>query len=130
MGEVCHAETAAAEIEHPPICNRCHDILHYNLQGPSVQTSIFHPTVESLRETIDESPHKYNHIYHVIDAIDFPMSLIPRLNTLLGAGDLRSRNRRFRGAKYQADRQTLMSFIITRSLRVESVFIIGRKRVR
>lgn len=114
MGEVCHAETAAAEIEHPPICNRCHDILHYNLQGPSVQTSIFHPTVESLRETIDESPHKYNHIYHVIDAIDFPMSLIPRLNTLLGAGDLRSRNRRFRGAKYQADRQTLMSFIITR----------------
>lgn len=74
-----------------------------------------HPTVESLRETIEESPHKYNHIYHVVDAADFPMSLIPRLNVLLGDINLRSRNRRSRAAKYMSDRQTEMSFIITRS---------------
>lgn len=76
---------------------------------------MFHPTVESLRETIEESPHKYNHIYHVIDAADFPMSLIPRLNVLLGDIPLRSRNRRSRKSKFQHDRKTEMSFIITRS---------------
>lgn len=76
---------------------------------------MFHPTVESLRETIEESPHKYNHIYHVIDAADFPMSLIPRLNVLLGDIPLRTRNRRSRAGKFLRDRQTEMSFIITRS---------------
>lgn len=76
---------------------------------------MYHPTVESLRETIEESPHKYNHIYHVIDAADFPMSLIPRLNVLLGDVPLRTRNRRSRAGKFQHDRKTEMSFIITRS---------------
>lgn len=76
---------------------------------------MFHPTVESLRETIEESPHKYNHIYHIIDAADFPMSLIPRLHVLLGDIPLRSRNRRSRSGKYMHDRQIEMSFIITRS---------------
>lgn len=75
---------------------------------------MYHPTVESLRETIEESPHKYNHIYHVIDAADFPMSLIPRLNTLLGDITLRSRNRRSRAGKYHKDRKVEMSFIVTR----------------
>lgn len=75
---------------------------------------MFHPTVESLRETIEESPHKYNHIYHVIDAADFPMSLIPRLNVLLGDIPIRTRNRRSRAGKYQNDRKTELSFIITR----------------
>lgn len=75
---------------------------------------MYHPTVESLRETIEESPHKYNHIYHVIDAADFPMSLIPRLNVLLGDIPIRTRNRRSRAGKYQKDRQTELSFIITR----------------
>ena len=73
-----------------------------------------HPTVESLRETIEESPYKYNHIYHVIDAADFPMSLIPRLHVLLGDIPLRTRNRRSRSGKYMHDRQIEMSFIITR----------------
>lgn len=76
---------------------------------------MYHPTVETLRETIEESPHKYNHIYHVVDAADFPMSLIPRLNVLLGDIPLRTRNRRSRSAKYHGDRKTEMSFIITRS---------------
>lgn len=74
-----------------------------------------HPTVETLRESIEESPHKHHHIYHIIDAADFPMSLIPRLNVLLGEIPLRSRNRRSRASKYYKDRLTEMSFIITRS---------------
>lgn len=74
-----------------------------------------HPTVDSLRQTIEESPHKLNHIYHIIDAADFPMSLIPRLNVLLGDVQLRSRNRRSRASPYHRDRKTELSFIITRS---------------
>ncbi|KAK5997054.1 Found in mitochondrial proteome 38-like protein [Cladobotryum mycophilum] len=77
----------------PPVCDRCHNLIHYSITSDTAKVAMYHPTVESLRETIEESPHKYNHIYHIIDAADFPMSLIPRLN----------------------DRQTEMSFIITRS---------------
>ncbi|KAM3476007.1 hypothetical protein MY5147_003425 [Beauveria neobassiana] len=98
----------------PPVCDRCHDLIHHNAKSPSGRVPMFHPTVESLRETIEESPHKYNHIYHVIDAADFPMSLIPRLNVLLGDIPLRTRNRRSRADKFLRDRQTELSFIITR----------------
>ncbi|OAA70468.1 Protein phosphatase inhibitor [Cordyceps fumosorosea ARSEF 2679] len=99
----------------PPVCDRCHDLIHHNAKSASGRVPMFHPTVESLRETIEESPHKYNHIYHVIDAADFPMSLIPRLNVLLGDIPLRTRNRRSRASKFLRDRQTELSFIITRS---------------
>ncbi|KAJ3497782.1 hypothetical protein NLG97_g1638 [Lecanicillium saksenae] len=101
-------------VPKPPVCDRCHDLIHHNAKSAS-RVPMFHPTVESLRETIEESPHKYNHIYHVIDAADFPMSLIPRLNVLLGDISLRTRNRRSRASKFVKDRQTEMSFIITRS---------------
>lgn len=97
--------------EKPPVCERCHGLIHH---GATSDIPMFHPTVDSLRETIEESPHKYNHIYHVIDAADFPMSLIPRLNVLLGDIPLRSRNRRSRAHKFMRDRQVEMSFIITR----------------
>lgn len=106
---------AALVSEKPPVCDRCHGLMHYSTTGDTAKMTMFHPTVESLRETIEESPHKYNHIYHVIDAADFPMSLIPRLNVLLGDIPLRSRNRRSRLSKFYKDRKTEMSFIITRS---------------
>ncbi|KAJ3468533.1 hypothetical protein MRS44_002598 [Fusarium solani] len=97
-----------------PVCDRCHNLQHYSTTSDTAKVAMYHPTVESLRETIEESPHKYNHIYHVIDAADFPMSLIPRLNVLLGDIPIRTRNRRSRAGKYQKDRQTELSFIITR----------------
>ncbi|KAJ4150853.1 hypothetical protein LMH87_011583 [Akanthomyces muscarius] len=106
---------ARPSIPQAPVCERCHDLIHHNAKSASGRVPMFHPTVESLRETIEESPHKYNHIYHVIDAADFPMSLIPRLNVLLGDIPLRTRNRRSRAGKFLRDRQTEMSFIITRS---------------
>ena len=96
------------------MCERCHNLLHYNLASDTAKLTMHHPTVESLRETIEESPHKYNHIYHVIDAADFPMSLVPRLNVLLGDIEFRTKNRRSRSGHYQKDRKTEMSFIITR----------------
>jgi hypothetical protein len=100
--------------EKQPVCDRCHDLQHYSTKGETTKVPMYHPTVESLRETIEESPHKYNHIYHVIDAADFPMSLIPRLNVLLGDIPIRTRNRRSRSSKFQHDRKTELSFIITR----------------
>ncbi|KAK2591195.1 Mitochondrial ribosome small subunit biogenesis protein [Conoideocrella luteorostrata] len=107
---------AMAELvtDKPPVCDRCHDLIHHSTASSTAKLTMHHPTVESLRETIEESPFKYNHIYHVIDAADFPMSLIPRLNVLLGDIPLRSKNRRSRSSKFQNDRKTEMSFIVTR----------------
>ncbi|KAM0494535.1 hypothetical protein D7B24_007780 [Verticillium nonalfalfae] len=93
-----------------PLCNRCHALVHHRKGTP-----IFHPSVDALRETIEESPFKNNHIYHVIDAADFPMSLVPKLHQLLGDVSLRRRNRRSRAGRYYKDRKFDMSFIITRS---------------
>ncbi|KAK0613776.1 hypothetical protein B0T14DRAFT_539491 [Immersiella caudata] len=93
-----------------PICERCHGLIHHNTGTP-----IFHPSVESLRETIHESPYKYNHVYHVLDAADFPMSLVPRIDQLLEAMPLRSHNRRSRASKFFADKKTEISFVVTRA---------------
>lgn len=71
--------------------------------------------MHSIAEIIHESPHKHNHVYHLVDAADFPMSLIPRLHTLVGDINLRSQNRRSRKGKYYGDQKFDMSFIITRS---------------
>ena len=101
--------------DRQPVCDRCHDLMHHGVHAGTAQIPMYHPTVDSLRETIEESPYKYNHIYHIIDAADFPMSLIPRLNVLLGDIPLRSKNRRSRAGKYMRNRQIEMSFIITRS---------------
>jgi hypothetical protein len=100
------AEPAA---DTPPLCDRCHNLVHH-----STGNSIYHPSIESLRDTIEESPYKHNHVYHVLDAADFPMSLLPRLHSLLDVS-LRTQNRRAKTVKYQHGRRTEMSFVISRS---------------
>ncbi|KAK3493154.1 hypothetical protein B0T13DRAFT_475725 [Neurospora crassa] len=95
---------------HPPLCDRCHELIHHRKGN-----SIFHPGIDSLRATIEESPYKYNHVYHVVDAADFPMSLIPKLERLVGTLPIRSRNRRAKSETWHAGRQINLSFIITRS---------------
>ncbi|KAI1411699.1 hypothetical protein F5Y13DRAFT_164859 [Hypoxylon sp. FL1857] len=92
-----------------PLCDRCHTLLH-NHSGES----IYHPSIDSIRDTILESPYKYNHVYHVLDAADFPMSLLPRLTEFMGMMPLRTKNRRSKGGKFYSDRKTEMSFVITR----------------
>ncbi|KAL6400538.1 hypothetical protein AUP68_16251 [Ilyonectria robusta] len=114
-GESEGAAMAALVPDKQPICDRCHNLQNYSTTSSTAKVPMHHPTVESLRETIEESPHKYNHIYHIIDAADFPMSLLPRLNVLLGDIPMRTRNRRSRAGKYIKDRKTELSFIITRS---------------
>jgi ribosome biogenesis GTPase A len=92
------------------ICDRCHN-LHHN----GVGTSIIHPSMLSIQQIIEESPHKHNHIYHVIDAADFPMSLIPNLQHALDLPRLRTQNRRSKSTRYIRGRVAEVSFIITRS---------------
>ncbi|KAI0376157.1 hypothetical protein F5Y04DRAFT_267069 [Hypomontagnella monticulosa] len=92
-----------------PLCDRCHFLLH-NHTGQS----IYHPSIESIRDTILESPYKYNHVYHVLDAADFPMSLLPQLSQFLDTMPLRTKNRRSRAGKFYGDQKTELSFVITR----------------
>ncbi|KAJ4368780.1 Mitochondrial ribosome small subunit biogenesis protein [Neocucurbitaria cava] len=94
-----------------PVCDRCHNLIHHH-----VGTPIHHPTVESIQQTIAESPHRRNHIYHVVDAADFPLSIIPNLQSSLRIPKLRTQNRRAKHKGWVAnDRIAEVSFIITRA---------------
>lgn len=96
-----------SSIVKTPLCDRCHDLVH-NSRG----LSIAHPTIDSIADSIAESPFKRNHIYHVIDAADFPMSLVPEIFNRLTMARPRSQNRR---SQHDFSTKPTMSFIITRS---------------
>lgn len=100
----------SSETPEVPFCDRCHNLIHHHTGTP-----IYHPTIEAIRETIQESPYKYNHVYHVLDAADFPMSLLPQVHQLLDLMPLRTKNRRSQSGKFFKGKKTEMSFIITRS---------------
>jgi hypothetical protein len=102
--------TESSETPDVPFCDRCHNLIHHHTGTP-----IYHPTMEAIRETIQESPYKYNHVYHVLDAADFPMSLLPQVHQLLHLMPLRTKNRRSQSGKFFKGKKTEMSFIITRS---------------
>jgi hypothetical protein len=102
--------TQTSNSSEPPLCNRCHQLIHHRVGNP-----IHHPSIESLADTIAESPYKYNHIYHVVDAADFPMSLVKDINILLSTSGLRSKNRRAQQTKFKQGKVTDLSFIVTRS---------------
>ncbi|KAL8788088.1 MAG: hypothetical protein Q9213_001846 [Squamulea squamosa] len=93
-----------------PSCNRCHHLLHH-----SSASSIVNPTIQSIHQMISESPYSYNHIYHVLDAADFPLSLVPQLQRRLNIMPQRSQNRRAKTRVFHQGRRAEISFIITRS---------------
>ena len=93
-----------------PVCDRCHHLLHHHSGS-----SIVHPKLQSIQDIISESPYKYNHVYHVLDAADFPLSLIPQIQRHLSLMPQRSQNRRAKTGKFYHGRMAEMSFIITRS---------------
>ena len=69
-----------------------------------------------MQEIIADSPHSYNHVYHVLDAADFPMSLIPKIQQFLALAPQRGRNRRAAVEKYYKGRKKAeLSFIISRA---------------
>ncbi|KAH8687512.1 hypothetical protein BGZ60DRAFT_393772 [Tricladium varicosporioides] len=94
----------------PPVCDRCHALKHHD-----TGVSIYHPSIHNIQDTLFESPFKYNHIYHVIDAADFPMSLVPSLYKLLQITPQRSLNRRSKTGRFYNGQKTEVSFIVTRS---------------
>ncbi|KAH9875455.1 hypothetical protein J1614_004947 [Plenodomus biglobosus] len=94
-----------------PVCDRCHNLIHHH-----VGTPIHHPSVDAIQQTIAESPHRRNHIYHVVDAADFPLSIVPNLQSSLRIPKLRTQNRRAKHKGWVAnDRIAEVSFIITRA---------------
>jgi hypothetical protein len=93
-----------------PICDRCHHLIHHH-SG----ISIHHPSLAAIEATIAESPHKHNHVYHVMDAADFPMSFIPSLTRRLDFAWLRGRNRRAKTQHWSGGKTGEISFIITRA---------------
>jgi len=90
-----------------PLCDRCHDLI-YNSRG----VPIAHPSIESLADSIAESPFRQNHVYHVLDAADFPLSLIPSIHSRLSLVQPRTQNRR---SQHKFSKRPTISFIITRS---------------
>lgn len=94
-----------------PLCDRCHELRHNH----KTNIELHHPELDDLMDTISASPYKYNHIYHVLDAADFPMSLLPKLRQILEIMPLRSQNRRATASKFFRGRKMELSFIITRS---------------
>lgn len=90
-----------------PFCDRCHNLLYQSKGVP-----IAHPTIESIAETIEESPFRRNHVYHVLDAADFPLSLTPSIFNRLSLARPRSQNRR---SQHDFSTKPTISFIITRS---------------
>lgn len=105
-----YGENITSEEMPMPICNRCHCLLHHN-EG----RSIIHPSLQSIQTIIAESPYSCNHIYHILDAADFPLSLVPQLQRRLDLMPQRSHNRRSKTHTFSHGRLAELSFIITRS---------------
>jgi hypothetical protein len=82
-----------------PICERCHNLIHEHHAPPLPA----YPTLDTLSKLLLSSPHKFNHIYHLIDAADFPLSLSPRL-----------RNHLYTTLPKSITRHLSVSYIITR----------------
>ncbi|EEH48785.2 uncharacterized protein PADG_04864 [Paracoccidioides brasiliensis Pb18] len=94
-----------------PFCDRCHNLLNHGLASP-----IPYPSLSYIEDILAESPFKHNHVYHIIDAADFPMSLIPNIGRILSLAKMRSQNRRAKTIQYGGGtRKPSLSFIITRS---------------
>ncbi|OQU98301.1 hypothetical protein CLAIMM_04106 [Cladophialophora immunda] len=91
----------------PPVCDRCHYLIHDSRGAP-----IAHPSIEAIADSIAESPFARNHVYHVLDAADFPMSLIPSVYKNLALAKPRTQNRR---SQHSFSSRPSVSFIITRS---------------
>jgi hypothetical protein len=106
-----NATKQVEERSETPVCDRCHNLIHHRVGSP-----IHHPSVEAIQQTIAESPHRRNHIYHVVDAADFPLSIVPHLQSSLRIPKLRTQNRRAKHKGWVAhDRIAEISFIITRA---------------
>ncbi|EFQ97322.1 hypothetical protein MGYG_00362 [Nannizzia gypsea CBS 118893] len=94
-----------------PLCDRCHNLINHGEGDP-----IPYPTLSYIRDLIEESPFHNNYIYHVLDAADFPLSVIPNLEKYVPLQPQRSQNRRSHTKKYGSSRYLAeLNFVITRA---------------
>ena len=95
------SKSAGEESRVPPlVCGRCHGIrYHHRASGLPA-----YPTLHTLTNLMQNSPHIKNHIYHLIDAADLPMSLQPGLREHL-----------YRNLSKPLCRQLTVSYIVTRA---------------
>ncbi|OJD23768.1 hypothetical protein ACJ73_04874 [Blastomyces percursus] len=106
-----HEDTPPPNDIKVPFCDRCHGLINHGIASP-----IPYPPISYIEDIIGESPYKHNHVYHIIDAADFPMSLIPNISRILDLAKLRTQNRRAKNVQYGGGgRKPVLSFIITRS---------------
>ncbi|KAK6345437.1 hypothetical protein TWF718_007353 [Orbilia javanica] len=88
---------------HTILCNRCRSLLHYQnttVQGPDA-------TFTQAAEVIAKSPFRRIHVYHIIDAADFPMSVLPNARKAILAG--------LNNLKDGKGKDISLSFVITRA---------------
>lgn len=83
-----------------PVCQRCHSMVHHHSAPPLPS----YPTLDTLTNLLKSSSHKTNHIYHLIDAADLPMSLIPGL-----------KNHLYTNLPREITRGLTISYVVTRS---------------
>ncbi|EZG01149.1 hypothetical protein H106_08489 [Trichophyton rubrum CBS 735.88] len=94
-----------------PLCDRCHNLINHG-EGEAIP----YPTLSYIRDLIEESPFHNNYIYHVVDAADFPLSVIPNLQRYVPIQPQRSQNRRSHTKKYGSSRYLAeLNFVITRA---------------
>lgn len=105
-GQAISLQTSPVQVVPVPVCDRCHDLI-YQSRG----VSIAHPPIDAIADSIAESPFRHNHVFHVLDAADFPMSLIPNIHKALSLAKPRSQNRR---SQHDFSRKPTLSFVITR----------------
>lgn len=63
--------------EVPKICERCHSMLHHHT-APDLPEAT-KPSIARIADFIKHCGHRNNHIYHLIDAADLPLTFIPDL---------------------------------------------------
>ncbi|KAK6360391.1 hypothetical protein TWF730_006533 [Orbilia blumenaviensis] len=88
---------------HTILCGRCRSLLHYQnttVQGPDA-------TFTQAAEVISKAPFKRVHVYHIIDAADFPMSVLPNARKAILAG--------LNNLKDGKKKDISLSFVITRA---------------
>ncbi|KMP01693.1 hypothetical protein CIRG_01832 [Coccidioides immitis RMSCC 2394] len=94
-----------------PLCDRCHSLVNHREAYP-----IPYPPLSYIRDIMEESPWHINHVYHILDAADFPLSLVPDIYRDLSLQTQRSLNRRAKTVTFRhGKRQTDVHFIITRA---------------
>lgn len=94
------ADTALPAPTAPPVCARCHALVHHHYAPPLPS----YPTLDTLTNLLLASPHETNHIYHLVDAADLPLSLVPQL-----------RNHLYTRLPREITRGLTLSYVVTRA---------------